>query len=69
MPASILRLTTGGNASASPNTGSDVVLENILIELRVISEILLANTKGQALAESVAQLRQDVVTEIPNPVI
>lgn len=69
MPASIVSLTSGGSASATPNTGTDQVMANILIEMRVQSAILLSLVQGQGVVESLAQLRQDVTTEIPNPPI
>ena len=69
MPAAIVNLQTGAVASAGPNTSEYDVYKNILLELRVISTILLAEVQGQPVAESVEQLRQDVVNAIPNPLI
>ena len=69
MPAGIVNIQTGAVASAGPNTGDGDVLKNILLELRVISMILLAEVQDQPVAETVEQLRQDVVNDIPKPLI
>ena len=69
MPAAIVNLQTGAVASAGPNTGDGDVLKNILLELRVISMILLADVQMQEIVETVEQLRQDVVNDIPKPLI
>jgi hypothetical protein len=69
MPLAIVNSITGATSSANPNTDPNEVLKNILIELRVISSILLADVKSLHIEEDTAALRQDQVTEIPNPLI
>lgn len=56
---------TGANVASSGAASAETLLVNILIELRVMNEILL----GSAGANSAASLRSDVINETNNPVI
>lgn len=69
MPAAIVDAASGNVSSASNQTSDQALRANILIELRVISAILLAQMQNVSLVETVEQLRQDQVTAIPNPPI
>lgn len=69
MPLAILNPINGATSSANPNTNPDDVLDNILIELRVISSILLAERQGLPIVEDTVALRKDQCNEIPNPLI
>ena len=69
MPLAIVDPVTGNVSSASNQTSDLALRSNILIELRVISAILLADMQKLTVVETVEQLRQDQVTAIPNPPI
>lgn len=69
MTLGIIDVNSGITTDQTPNTNPDVYLKNILIELRVITSILLAENNGQSVIETADQLRLDQVTEFPKPII